>query len=270
MSWGDGTIDSETHRAFLTSADNDAVSVVDTSSGRVMRLVAVGQHPISVVVDRATHHVFVANNWDDTVTMLDARSGIVLRTITVGPNPARLVVDERTARVFVVHGRGDPGNNPASALTPFAGISTTGTTILDARSGAVLGQVAVGGSPLDDVGFVNAMNVAVDARRGRVFVINETPTASLNSSAHGSVSVLDARSGHLLHTVPVGRHPIALAVDETTARLFVVNTNSGCTGVDLWRWIPTSIWRLSSLLSQLPRPRCGLQGTVTVIDTSRL
>jgi YVTN family beta-propeller protein len=214
--------------------------------------------------------VFVANNWDDTVTMLDARSGMVLRTITVGPNPARVVVDEHTARVFVVHGRADPGNNPNLELAPYVGISTTGTTILDARSGAVLGQLAVGGSPVDDVGLVNAQTAAVDERHGRVFVIDATSAATLNSSVRGSVGVLDARSGRVLHTLTVGRHPIALAVDEATARLFVVNTNSGCIEADPWRWIPAPVRHLLPLISQPPRSMCGMQGTVTVVDTSRL
>src|SRR5919204_2892698 len=45
--------------------------------------------------------------------------------------------------------------------------------------------------------------VGVDARAGRVFITN---------SADGSVSVLDAHSGHVLHTTSVGQSPLAVAV----------------------------------------------------------
>jgi outer membrane protein assembly factor BamB len=56
----------------------------------------------------------------------------------------------------------------------FPNDSPGGTTMLDTRSGAVLWSVAVGGGPLDDVGYVDPVYVAVDQRRGRVFVINQT------------------------------------------------------------------------------------------------
>ncbi len=267
--WG-VAVDGATHRAFFTDFDANTVSVVDTSSGRVLGAVKVGIRPVSVGVDALTGRAFVTNNGDDTVTILDARSGTVLRAIKVGPNPARVVVDERTGRVFVVHGRGGPRYASHSSLALFASINTSGTTMLDARSGAVLGSVAVGGSPVDDVGYVDAINVAVDQRRGRVFVINQTATAALNNAVHGSVSVLDATTGRLLRTIPVGRHPISLAVDEATARLFVVNTNSGCVSADTWGWIPGSIRHWLPLISQPPKPKCGMPGSVTVIDTSRL
>jgi hypothetical protein len=68
----------------------------------------------------------------------------------------------------------------------------------------------------------------------------------------------------------VGRHPYALAVDEATARLFVVNTNSGCVPADRFGWIPGSLRRWLPFISQPPKPRCNMPGSVTVIDTSHL
>jgi YVTN family beta-propeller protein len=201
------------------------------------------------------------------VTMLDARDGKVLRVIRVGPNPARVVVDERTGHVFVVHGRGGGRGD-----FPFVPDDAAGTTMLDARTGSVLRTLPVGGSPLDDVGNLDAMNIAVDERHGRAYVINQTAAASLFSSTAGSVSVLDANTGRPLRTIPVGRHPVALAVDATSARLFVVNTNSGCVpSSGAWNRVTSA---LSHVLRFIPSPSssltCELHGTVTVIDTSRL
>jgi len=72
--------------------------------------------------------------------------------------------------------------------------------------------------------------IAVDTRTGRVFVVNRGPLDSgyggsgnpLGSSA-GSVSVLDATTGHVLRTQTVGRGPALIAVDERLGRVFVVN-----------------------------------------------
>jgi hypothetical protein len=85
------------------------------------------------------------------------------------------------------------------------------------------------------------------------------------------VSVLDARSGTLLRTIGVGRHPISLAVDERTARLFVVNTNAGCLRPSsLWDRVPVAVRHALPFLPAPPKPTCNMPGTVTVIDTSRL
>jgi YVTN family beta-propeller protein len=262
MAWG-VAVDARTRRVFVVNVTNDDVSVVDASSGRVLRTVAVGYLPVAVAVDVSTGHVFVTNSGADTVTMLDALTGSIVSTIKVGPNPGRVVVDERTGHVFVIHSRGKHRNS-------FTSDGPGGTTMLDARSGAVLRSVAVGGGPLDDVGYVDAINVAVDQRRGRVFVIDQTSTATLDGGTDGSVSVLDAGSGSLLNTLPVGRHPVALAVDETTARLFVVNTNSGCASRDAFGWIAGSVRQRLPFISQPPKPTCGMPGSVTVIDTSHL
>jgi len=75
--------------------------------------------------------------------------------------------------------------------------------------------------------------LAVDTRRGRIFVLNagspqDTPTHSLSTGRQPtpSVSILDATTGHVLHTTPVDPSPAALAVDQRTGRVFVA-----CDGV---------------------------------------
>ncbi|HKC72626.1 MAG TPA: hypothetical protein VKF37_00270 [Chloroflexota bacterium] len=85
---------------------------------------------------------------------------------------------------------------------PPIGLSGT-VSALDARTGTVLHTVAVGVGP---------RAIAVDERRGRVFVAN---------TRSNSVSVLDAGSGALLRTVVVGAGPSAAAVDERIGKVFV-------------------------------------------------
>lgn len=293
-------LDSRTHRAFVTDLDGGVEMIVDTASGRALRTVAVGNSPVQVAVDTRSGRAFVMNDGADTVSVLDARSGAVLRTVRVGPNPARAVVDERTGRVFVVHGRGASADPFVGSLGSFGSFTGTGVTMLDARTGAVLASLPVGGSPVDDIEVLNALNLAVDQRRGRVFVINAPPAVATGSPLtfsnvqstlgtggtfltdqimagaatsprEGSVSVLDARSGRLLHTLRVGRHPYALAVNETTARLFVVNTNSGCLRPPrLWDRVPAGVRHALPFLPAPAPPICHMPGTVTVIDTAHL
>jgi YVTN family beta-propeller protein len=167
----------------------------------VLRTVAVGTNPDAVAVDERTGHVFVVNAGQDphngSVSVLDARGGAMLRTVAVGTQPDAVAVDERAGRVFVVN----------------AGSGTV--SVLDARSGIVLHTSA---DPLAP------RTVAVDEKTGRVFVANGAgPPGQGNVTVGGSVSVLDARSGAVLSTVPVGLAPFALAVDEKHGLVFVAN-----------------------------------------------
>lgn len=68
---------------------------------------------------------------------------------------------------------------------------------------------------------VSPVALAVDERAGHVFVANQVD---------GTVSVLDARNGRVIRTVPVGTAPVAIAVDARTGRAFVVNSNVFPTG----------------------------------------
>lgn len=173
------------------------VSVLDTRTGAVVRIVPVGMSPCAVAVAATTGRVFVLNGGANSVVMLDARSGAILRRTGLGGAlcqsaydlPVTVAVDERTRRVFVA--------------------SAAGVSILDARSGALLRTVRVPGTPFA---------TAVDGRTGHAFVL--TPDT-------GSVSMLDTRTGIILRTVKVGGAPLAVAVDARLGRLFVLGTDGG-------------------------------------------
>src|SRR5437764_14634142 len=72
----------------------------------------------------------------------------------------------------------------------------------------VVGTVSVGSTPV---------SLAVDARTGRAFVVN---------NGDGSVSVIDSYRGRLLRTVGVGPGPTAVVVDEPGRRVLVTNADT--------------------------------------------
>ncbi len=69
----------------------------------------------------------------------------------------------------------------------------------------------------------NLTAIAADGRTGRVFVIDRGLDLGRVYSRSGRMFTLDARVGTLLSTVAVGLAPLAVAVDEGTGRVFVVN-----------------------------------------------
>jgi len=305
-------VDERTGRVFVYS-DGDSfpgytklVSTLNGMSGRLLRTVVVAHDPRgrnpsqgagNIVVDEQSGRVFVSSAYADSVSMLDATSGRLLRTVG-GTQPGPMAVDTHTRRVFVLNGGGGGtpngavtildsatgrvvGNTPVgrmSAGTPVTPVVDTRTrrvfvanngsgtvSVLDAHGGALLRTVTVGPHP-----FV----MAVDGRSSRVFV---TSLGAMDAAGHltgpGSVSVLDARNGALLRTLPVGVEPAVIAVDERAGRAFVVNVAGDS---------HDALAAARSLVPGLPRPappcnsygqvstRCRLApGSVTVLDATR-
>ncbi len=285
------------------------VSTLDGASGRLLRAVVVAHDPRGpnmpsqgagdIVVDEQSGHVFVSSAYADSVSMLDGTSGRLLRTVG-GTRPGPMAVDTHTRRVFVLNGGNNGGGTPNGAVTildsatgrvvgntpvgrmsagtpvtpvvdtrtgrVFVANNASGTvSVLDARGGALLRTVTVGPHP-----FV----MAVDGRSSRVFV---TSLGAMDAAGHltgpGSVSVLDARNGALLRTLPVGVEPAVIAVDERAGRAFVVNVAGDS---------HDALAAARSLVPGLPRPappcnsygqvstRCRLApGSVTVLDATR-
>jgi YVTN family beta-propeller protein len=149
----------------------------------------------------------------------------VLGTVAVGAGPETLAVAAHEGRIFIVNGAGNT------------------VSVLDAHTGTLLRTVSVGKAGWDrpqSFGGENPVDVVVDQRRGRVYVIDGTPVAGKGTDVRGSVSMLDARSGQVLRTITVGRAPVGLAMDESTAELFVVNGGSAdpSSKQTWWGWIP--------------------------------
>jgi WD40 repeat protein len=95
--------------------------------------------------------------------------------------------------------------------------------MLDATTGHVLFSMQIGATSTN-----TPFTVAVAHHAGRVFIVNLTGTQPFTTPGQispGTVSILDAATGRLLRTTPVGIAPFAVAVSERTNRVFVPNNN---------------------------------------------
>jgi len=206
------------------------IPVVDAVSGRAFLVVA---HPSYYPEDGRLA--------DHAALVFDTRTGARLRAAPLGPGAAQLAVDGRTGAVFAaVYGplrrvivSDAPGLLPHPAFIPVAG---GGGRQLDPRTGAVLRTIVTGAA---------TTAVAIDSRRGRVYVANAgLVDARGRYAGPGVVSVLDERTGAVLRRFAVAAGPLRLAVDERRQRLFVAAGANGPTG--------------------------GGVGTVSVVDTAHL
>jgi YVTN family beta-propeller protein len=231
-------VDQQSGAVFVITADT-SVSILDLRHRTVVSTTVLSQDLRALAVDARTHRVFVANDLAGTVSVLDARSGANLRTLTVGSRPSAIAVDERKGRVYVVN----DGDNSLS--------------ILDAHSGTPLQTVAVGQNP--DA-------VAVDARTGRVYVASAGATdAAGNTVGPGSIEVLDAHSGQIARTMAVGIAPSAVAVDERTGDVFVVNAGGSVSRPGAWAWVPRWMRRWLPFLPSRDAQTRTVPGSLSVV-----
>lgn len=159
-------------------------------AGPATATVPVGMEPSAIGLDPSVGRALVLNTLGTTVSVLDDRDGALLATRTVGSNggahPEQVGVDARTHHGFVLTDDGQ-------------------VSMLDTRSGALLGAIMMSGTP---------SAIAIDGATERVFIAN---------ADGGTVSVLDARTGMLLHSAPTGAFPEALAVSPTADVALVAN-----------------------------------------------
>ncbi len=182
--------------------------VFDMRTGHLLLTRSISSSPLNVVVDTSVNRLVIATSnsaGDEVVQTYDLVSGRLLRAVMTGVappgrTPGAIAVDAQTARIFVINS----GENTVS--------------MLDVRDGALLRTMAVGQSP---------EALAIDKHTGRVFVINSATDSYGVPTDQGSVTVLDAHSGTIRGTIPVGWGPKAVAIDEQRGRVVIVNTNIG-------------------------------------------
>ncbi len=192
-----------------------SIGTLYMSDAPLVRTIAVGSHPVRVIVSTRTERAFVIHGGTSagTISMLDTRTGTLIRTLIVGADPRSLgsaVVVPQTARLFFINDH-----------TPSGGPGVV--TMFDAHSGRFLRAVPVGYLPEAAV---------VDEQSGRVFVLNQNNALGQN---HATISVLDAESGQVVGHIAVGQNlnqlpnANALAIDGRHNRILasVASTENG-------------------------------------------
>lgn len=231
-------VDVGTGHVFVASRLANTVSMIDATSGHILRTVAMGGPafaPFAMAVDARTSRLFAVTTTGPTgsIAVLDTRTGKLLRTGPSIASPQAVTVDAYTNRAFVLSSMATvdvlnawtgavvrvgqtrlavytAATAPRSGHIFAGGADEVGVVaMLDARTGALLRTI--GGPPRNDVG---GGMMAVDNSRGHVFAVG----------SHG-VSELDATSGRVLRTIGVGQNPWTVVADERAARVFVATEN---------------------------------------------
>jgi len=194
-------VDAGTGRVFVVDTDQNMLRIVDEQTGAILHTVPVGRSPVAVGADQQTGTVFVANRGSDTVAMIDGRTGRFLHIIAVPVGPTALAVDEQAQRVLVTSdGVVTPAQTVTRTRTGWTAVSplVPGTgqgklTILDARSGKIVGSIPLAGLP--DA-------IAVDGLAKQAFIVMRG-----DASHPRSVHTLSLSDGRVVRATLFGPSP---------------------------------------------------------------
>lgn len=181
--------------AYVALLDQNAVSVINTLTGKVVNIIGVAQKPYATAVSPDGTTVYVANQNSGLVSIINTTANKVVGNITVGSNPSGMALSPDGNTLYVTNGN-------ASTVQLF-----------DANSHAVLGSRAVGITP---------QGVAVSPNSSFAYVANR------NSN---TVSVISPVLPTKLLDIGVGTSPEELIVSPDGTTVYVTNYNSASVSV---------------------------------------
>ena len=173
--------------AYISNADSNSVSVIDTSTDTVVATVAVGNSPFGVAVKPDGTRAYVANAFSSDISVIDTLSNTVIATIALDNTPYGMAITPDGTRAYVT--------NPVA----------NGVSVIDTSTNTVVATVAVGNIPY---------GVAITPDGSRVYITNDQAD---------SVSVIDTSINTVVATVAVGTFPYGVAVTPDGSRAYVVN-----------------------------------------------
>ncbi len=200
-------VNSVTNQIYvLTGNFPGEVTVIDAANNNNTTTVTVGYVPYGIAVNSVTNKIYVVNYCGNdtqscnlgTVTVIDAANNNQTTTVSVGINPSAVAVNSVTNKIYAMNACADSYCYGGSVTVIDGGSNNTTT---------------VGGLPNS-----NFTNVAVDSVTDKIYF----PGSSYHSNYVNVLSVIDGATNTIL-TVGVGDYPAAVAVNETTHRIYVPN-----------------------------------------------
>lgn len=239
---GSIAVDSATHRGYVTSFVDSAVTIINTSTNEVAGSVAVGANPIGVGIDTVPNQslpiVFVGNFNGQSISFIDTTTNTVVGKVSLANNlPEGMAVDPSTHTLYAV---GSPTTGTGSVVSvvddlhrqlnltlPIAELVKS--VAVDSSTHKAYGAGGehlweLDGTPtkVTSVTATEALAVAANPATHKVYVTSSTHTATdINP---GTVSVLDESTNQVGASVTVGRFPGAVAVDTSANVIYTANS----------------------------------------------
>lgn len=238
-------VDPSAGSVYVEHAPSGTISVLDARRHHLLATIPVGRSPRSLALDPVAQRLYVGDTADDSVAVVDVRRHRVVGAVPVAFMPDHSAVNPITRRVNVpvawAYGLTvfDGRTNRVVAAAPTAAppdavaVDPAGTgpraVSIDPRSHAVYvvnhvdGTVSVvDGIRLERRGTIAVgdypVAAALDPQPDRLYVLQGTNDAS---DGRGRITAIDAPTGKMIASQPLGGDPAGIAVSFSTSRLSV-------------------------------------------------
>jgi YVTN family beta-propeller protein len=226
-SWDYLAVDEGARRLYVSHGTQ--VEVLDVDSGAIVGKIenTPGVHGIAIAPELGRG--FVSNGQSSTVTIFDLKTLKTIAEVPVGKKPDAIIYDPATSRVFAFNG----DSNSATAI--------------DAATGKVAGTIDLGGGPefavADGSGYVynnvEDASLVLKINSRTLKVEQRWPTAPCSSPSSMAMdganrrlfigcrskvmAVINADTGQVITTLPIGDHVDATAFDPDSRLVFNSN-----------------------------------------------
>lgn len=229
--WDYLTFDADGARVFITRGTH--VQVVDASTGKLLGDIPDTPGVHGVALDAADGIGAISEGRADTVALFDLKTLKKTVDVKTGGKPDAIIFDPFSKHVLSMDGKGND------------------TTVIDPIKGTVVATIPLGGGPEFAVSdlkgrvFINLEDknelVAIDTTKNAVLAhwpltgcdgpsgiaMDRKTNRVFSVCSNGIMTVLDAASGKLVATVPIGKHPDAAGFDPDLKLAFSSNGGDG-------------------------------------------
>src|SRR5581483_1056750 len=182
-------------RGYVSSGGDDKVVVFDLESLKPVAEIATGKSPDAMLYDTISNHVFAFDGHGAAATVIDPATNRVVATIAL-PGKPELAVADGAGKLFV-------------NLEDKSQVAA-----IDTKANAVLGTWSLGSCEAPT-------GIALDAAHQRLFSV----------CANKQMAVLDAVSGKVVATLPIGSNPDGAVFDPHSGNAFSANGDGTLTVV---------------------------------------
>jgi PQQ-dependent catabolism-associated beta-propeller protein len=213
---------------YVSNEEGSSVQKISMSDKIIVREISTGAEPEGLAITADGHILYVTSEVTDMVHVVDAEAGVVTDNIVVGTRPRRILVlhggkelwvsNELSGQVSVI----DRAVNRVTATLDFlppgfrqVDVTPVGMTMTKDGKSAI---VALGRA--NHVAFVDTATrkvedyVLVGSRAWGVALSPDEKTLYVANGLSDDLSIVDMVSRKAIRTVPVGRVPHSVLVDD--------------------------------------------------------